>query len=73
MYLHKTPTPKKTELTLFNAKNNYNKVMKEMNEAPKEYEAIKALVEEKNNSITQIENNINKKSKNNLQMMSHKK
>ena len=47
MYLHKTPTPKKTELTLFNAKNNYNKVMKEMNEAPKEYEAIKALVEEK--------------------------
>ena len=34
--------------------------MKEMNEAPKEYEAIKALVEEKNNSITQIENSINK-------------
>ena len=73
MYWHKTPTQKKQNLTLFKGRNDYNKVMKEMNEAPKEYEAIKALVEESNNSITKVENSINKKSKNNLQMMSHNK
>ena len=60
-------------LTLFKGKNDYNKVMKEMNEPPKEYETIKLLVEEKNNTITNLENNINKKSKNNLQMKSHNK
>ena len=61
-------------LTLFKGKNDYNKVMKEMNEPPKEYEAIKLLVEENNNSITNIQqNNINKKSKNNINLKSHNK
>ena len=36
----------KQELLLFKGRNDYNKVMKEINEAPKEYEAIKLLVEE---------------------------
>ena len=40
-----------------------------MNEPPKEYEAIKALVEEKDNTLT----NNNIKSKNNIQMKSHNK
>ena len=60
MYQFKTPT-KKTDL--FKGKNDYYKVLREMNELPKEYEAIKLLVEERNNTITNIENNINKKQK----------
>ena len=64
----------KQELLLFKGKNGYNKVMKEMNEAPKEYEAIKLLVEENNNNITNIQqNNIDKKSKNNINLKSHNK
>ena len=56
----------KQELTLFKGRHQYNKVLKEMNEAPKEYETIKLLVEEKNNSITNIQpNNVNKQFKNN--------
>ena len=36
---------------------------------PKEYETIKALVEEKNNNITNVQNNnFNKQSKNNIHM-----
>ena len=46
MYQFKTPTAKQKELTLFKGRNDYNKVMKEMNEPPKEYEAIKLLVED---------------------------
>ena len=64
----------KQDLTLFKGRNQYDKVMKEMNEAPKEYETIKALVEEKNNNITNVQNNyFNKQSKNNIQMKSHNK
>ena len=64
----------KQELLLFKGRNDYNKVMKEMNEAPKEYEAIKLLVEEQNNNITNIQQkNINKKTKNNIQIKNHKK
>lgn len=46
-----------------------------MNEAPKEYEAIKALVEEKNNSLTNnsITSNVNKQSNNDIQIKSHNK
>ena len=73
MFNRKTPTPKKTDMTLFKGRNDYNKVMKEMNEPPKDYEHIKLLVEEKNNTITNLENNINIKSKNNIQIKSHKK
>ena len=75
MYRHKTPptVKKQDDLTLYKFKSNYDKVIKDMHEPPKEYETIKALVEEKNNTITNLENNINKKSKNNIQMKSHNK
>ena len=75
MYRHKTPQQQKKQddLTLYKFKSNYDKVIKDMHETPKEYEAIKALVEEKTHSLANIENNINKKSKNNLQINSHKK
>ena len=64
----------KQYLTLFKGRNQYDKVMKEMNEPPKEYEAIKLLVEEKNNTLTHVQNiNSNKQSKNNIQMKSHNK
>ena len=64
----------KQDLTLFKGRNQYNKVMKEMNEPPKEYETIKALVEEKNKDLTNVQNNnFNKQSKNNIQMKSHNK
>ena len=73
MFNSKIQQNKNQSLTLFKGKNDYNKVMNEMNKPPKEYEAIKALVEETNNSITKNENNINKNSQNNLQMKSHNK
>ena len=73
MFNRKIQQNNKQDLTLFKGKNDYNKVMKEMNEPPKDYEHIKLLVEEKNNSITKLENNINKKSKHNLQIQSHNK
>ena len=50
-------------MTLYKFKNSYDNVATEMHEAPKEYETIEALVEKQNNSITNIENNINKKNK----------
>ena len=73
MFNRKIQQNNKQDLTLYKFKSNYDKVVKEMNEPPKEYETIKALIEEKNNSITKLENNINKKSKNNLQIQSHNK
>ena len=64
----------KQELTLFKGRNQYDKVMKEMNEPPKDYEHIKLLVEEKNNTIANVQqSNSNKQSKNNIQMKSHNK
>ena len=47
MFNRKIQQNNKQDLTLYKFKSKYDKVMKEMNEAPKEYEAIKALVEEK--------------------------
>lgn len=38
----------KQDLTLYKFKSSYDKVMKEMNETPKDYEGIKSLVEDKN-------------------------
>ena len=64
MYRHKAPpTAKKQDATLYKFKSSYDKVLKEMNETPKDYDTIKELIESKNNSITKLENNINKKSK----------
>ena len=71
MFNRKIQQNNNQSLTLFKGKNSYSKVMKEMNEPPKEYETIKALVETQNNSLVNVENNINKKSKNNIQMKSH--
>ena len=63
--------------------SNYDKLQKSMNEPVKEYNQIKDLVEldarqslasiRENNSITKLSNTINKKSKNYVEMMPHKK
>ena len=60
-------------LTLTNIKSSYDKLQKEMNKPPSDYEAIKTLVENQNNSITNIQNNIDKKTKNIDLVKSHKK
>ena len=73
MFNRKIQQNNKQDMTLYKFKSNYDKIMKEMQEAPKEYDTIKELIESKNNSITKLENNINKKSKNNLQIQSHNK
>lgn len=63
----------KQDMTLSKIRSSYDKLEKEMNKPPSDYEAIKELVENKNNSITNIEQKtINKKSKN-IEMKSHKK
>ena len=61
----------KALLTKF--KSSYDKLEREMNKPPSDYESIKTLVEEKNNSIANIQNNINKKSKNIDLVKSHNK
>ena len=48
-------------------------LVKSMNESLKDYNQIKDLVELENNSITKLSNTINKKSKNYVEMMPHKK
>ena len=73
MFNRKMQQNNKQNLTLFKGRNDYSKVVKQMNEPPKDYEHIKLLVEERNNTITNIENNISIKSKNNIQIKSHKK
>lgn len=63
----------KQDMTLSKIRSSYDKLEKEMNKPPSDYEAIKELVENKNNSITNIEQKtINKKSKN-IEMKFHKK
>ena len=47
--------PKPVLLTKGNAK--YSKLQKEMNEAPKEYNTIKKMIESNENSIEKIANN----------------
>ena len=73
MFNRKIQQNNKQDLILYKFKSNYDKVVKEMQEAPKDYDTIKELIESKNNSITKLENKINKKSKNNLQIQSHNK
>ena len=53
--------------------SNYDKLQKSMNEPLKDYNQIKGLVELENNSITKLSNSSNKKSKNYVEMMPHKK
>jgi predicted nucleic acid-binding Zn-ribbon protein len=50
-------------ILLTKGQTNYNKLQKEMNEAPKEYNAIKSLIENNENSIEKISNNIQSKFK----------
>ena len=50
-------------LILTKSKSSYDKLQKEMNKPPSEYDEIKLLVESQNNSITNIQNNIKKSKK----------
>ena len=64
-YKHQTKS-----IPLTKGQTNYNKLQKEMNEAPKDYNAIKSLVETNENNIEKISNNIQTK---NVKLMPHKK
>ena len=59
--------------TLTHIKSSYDKLQKEMSKPPSDYETIKTLMENQNNSITHVQNNINKKSKHIVEMKSHNK
>ncbi len=67
------PYPFQKNITLTKFKTSYDKLEKEMTKPPSDYNSIKELIEEKNNHITNIQNNINIKSKNNLEIKSHRK
>ena len=64
-YKHQTKS-----IPLTKGQTNYNKLQKEMNEAPKEYNAIKSLVEKNEHSIEKISNNIQSK---NIKLIPHQK
>jgi predicted patatin/cPLA2 family phospholipase len=72
--LARTSCPKRQQkpILLSKGQSNYNKLQKEMNEAPKDYNNIKKLIEsnENNNNIEKISNNIQPKS---AKMIAHKK
>ena len=57
-------------ILLTKGQSNYNKLQKEMNEAPKEYNAIKSLVENNENNIEKMRNDIQLK---NIKLIAHKK
>ena len=57
-------------ILLTKGQSTYNKLQKEMNEAPKEYNAIKSLVEKNEHSIEKISNNIQSK---NIKLIPHQK
>ena len=57
-------------IALTKGQSNYNKLQKEMNEAPKEYNAIKKLIENNENSIDKLSNDIQTK---NVKLIPHKK
>ena len=58
-------------ITLNKIKTSYDKLEKEMSKGLTEYDEIKTLIETQNNDITNIQNDINKKSK--IDMKSHSK
>ena len=60
--------PKPVLLT--KGQSNYNKLQKEMNEAPKDYNSIKQLIENNETSIEKINSNIQSK---NVKIIAHKK
>ena len=61
--------PKSIPLT--KGQSNYNKLQTEMNETPKEYNAIKKLIENNENNIEKI--SYNKQSKKEIKLIAHKK
>ena len=66
------PYPFQKNVTLTKFKTSYDKLEKEMTKPLSEYDEIKTLIENQNNSITNLQNN-NIKSKNNLDIKSHRK
>ena len=62
MYSNKISYSKRNEhwhKPLVKIKSVYDKLEKEMIKPPSDYEGIKSLVENENNSITKLQNNIN--------------
>ena len=57
-------------IPLSNPKSSYKKLEKEMNRPPSDYDSIKSMVENNENSIKNIDN---KKSKNEVKFLPHKK
>ena len=57
-------------IPLTKGQSAYKKLEKEMNEAPKEYNAIKKLIESNENNIEKLGNNIQSK---NVKLLPHQK
>ena len=60
----------KKTILLTKGQSTYNKLEKEMNKPPSDYNAIKGLVENNGNNIEKISNNIQSK---NVKLIAHKK
>ena len=56
-------------ILLTKGQSTYNKLEKEMNKPPSDYNAIKSLVENNGNNIEKISNNIQSK---NVKLIAHK-
>ena len=68
---HKISNDNKPQaIPLSNPKSSYKKLEKEMNKPPSDYDSIKSMVENGNNSLKNIDN---KKSKNGVKLIPHKK
>ena len=74
MFHHKITYNKQPEWhkPLTKIKQGYDKVVKELNEPARDYNAIKELVELENNTITNLKNIENNNKKSSLQL-THKK
>ena len=57
-------------ILLTKGQSTYNKLEKEMNKPPSDYNAIKSLVENNGNNIEKISNNIQSQ---NVKLIAHKK
>ena len=57
-------------IPLTNPQSSYKKLEKEMNKPPSDYNSIKSMVENGNNNLKNIDN---KKSKNEVKVIPHKK
>ena len=70
--LARTSCPKRQQkpILLTKGQSTYNKLEKEMNKPPSDYNAIKSLVENNENNIEKISNNIQPK---NVKLIPHQK